>query len=334
MSQTFAELIEEVNSVAETSVIEIEACQSLDQVNEIRIQRLGKKGDITAFMKRMKEIPPEQKKEFGAAVNTAKSRVEEAIEARKESLESAAASGEGSFDFDITLPGIRPKSGHRHPVMAAMQEVKSILTGLGFRYDDYPEVETDFFNFDGLNTPSWHPARDMHDTFYTKDGNVMRTHTTAFQQHALKQFGPPPIKAMTSGRCYRCDEIDATHFPIFHQLDVIAIDRGITFADLKCTLYQLARGLFGDDVKLQFRPSFFPFTTPSAEVDVWFNGRWMEILGSGMMHPNVLKAAGLDPREWQGFAFGLGIDRIAMNRHGITDIRYMYDNEAAFLRQF
>ena len=218
--------------------------------------------------------------------------------------------------------------------MQTMEAVKAVLVGMGFRYDDYPEVETEYFNFDALNTPRWHPSRDMHDSFYTKDGGVLRTHTTAFQVRAMRQQQSLPIRAMTSGRCYRRDEIDATHFPIFNQLDVIAIDEAISFADLKWTLERLIRALLGQDVKLRFRPSFFPFTTPSAEVDVFYRGRWMELLGSGMIRPEVLKSGGLDPQLCQGFAFGMGIDRLTMARYGIDDIRLLYANEESFLAQF
>jgi len=215
-----------------------------------------------------------------------------------------------------------------------MAELKSILLGLGFGYDDYPELEDEYHNFDALNTPSWHPARDLHDTFYTRQDHVLRTHTSAFQVRAIRALKEPPIRAMTSGRCYRRDEVDATHFPIFHQLDVIAIDRGITFADLKWTLYRMLSLLLGSDISLRFRPSYFPFTTPSAEVDVFYDGRWMELLGSGMIRPEVLTNGGLDPGKWQGFAFGIGIDRLAMARHHIEDIRLLYENDRAFLLQF
>ena len=187
--------------------------------------------------------------------------------------------------------------------------------------------------FDALNTPHWHPARDMHDSFYTKTGNVLRTHTSAFQVRAMRTLKTPPIRAMTAGRCYRRDEIDATHFPIFNQIDVIAIDRAISFADLKWTLDTLLRALLGADIKLRFRPSYFPFTTPSAEVDVFYGGRWMELLGSGMMRPEVLREGQLDPNVYQGFAFGMGIDRLTMARYKIDDIRLLYTNEEAFLTQ-
>jgi len=332
MSTETQDVIQRAAELADEAVAAIESAETAKQLEECRVRHLGKKSEIVALSRSMKSVPPENRRDVGQAINAAKSRVESALEARKENLGSAKTTADDALD--VTLPGIRAAVGRRHPLMATMEEIKSVLLGMGFRYDDYPEVETEYYNFDGLNTPDWHPARDSHDTFYTNGGRLLRTHTTAFQIHAMHALSPPPIRAMTSGRCYRCDTIDASHFPIFHQLDVIAIDRAISFADLKFTLYELARATFGDDVQLRFRPSFFPFTTPSAEVDVLFQGNWLEILGSGMIHPNVLREGGLDPADWQGFAFGVGVDRMAMIRHGIDDIRYLYENEELFLRQF
>lgn len=327
--------VDDISRMTTQAQSEIASASDLKALEAIRVKYLGKKGEITSLMKLLKDLSPEEKKTFGQQVNVAKSTLETALDAAEASLQQAAIDAElEKSRIDVTLPGMSAPCGGRHPIMLTLDHVKSILTGLGYFYDDYPEIETEFYNFDSLNTPAWHPARDMHDTFYTTSGHVMRTHTTAFQLHAIKKYGPPPLRMMTAGRCYRCDAIDASHFPIFHQLDVFALDKSLSFADLKWTLHELAKGLFGEDAKLQFRPSFFPFTTPSAEVDVWFNGRWLEILGSGMMRPEVLQNAGLDPQEWQGFAFGLGIDRIAMIRYGIDDIRHLYDNEEEFLRQF
>ena len=322
------------DELVEDALKSIAAAQTLSELDEVRVQYLGKKGKIKALQSQLKSLSPEEKKEFGKVLNGIKQSIQGALTEKKAALEASENSGPDLEAIDVTLPGVSTLPGHRHPLTATMEEVKAILVGLGFRYDDYPEVESEFYNFDALNTPDWHPARDMHDSFYTTAGNVLRTHTSAFQTRAMKNFGPPPLRAMTSGRCYRRDEIDASHFPIFHQLDVIAIDENISFADLKWVLYQLASALFGEDVQLRFRPSYFPFTTPSAEVDVMFNGKWLEILGAGMIRPEVLQAGGVDSDQWQGFAFGLGLDRMAMIRHGITDIRLMYENEEAFLRQF
>ncbi len=324
-----------VTELKSQGLAEIASATDLKTLDAVRVKYLGKKGEITNLLKTLKDLTPDEKREFGQQVNLAKSTLESACDERQASLNALALEQELKQNtIDVSLPGQWMPSGRRHPIMMTLQLVKQILTGLGYFYDDYPEIETEFYNFDSLNTPAWHPARDMHDTFYTTSGHVLRTHTTAFQLHAIEKYGPPPLRMMTAGRCYRCDAIDASHFPIFHQLDVFALDRKLSFADLKWTLHELAAGLFGPGAKLRFRPSFFPFTTPSAEVDVWFNGRWLEILGSGMMHPNVLKNAQLDPLQWQGFAFGLGIDRIAMIRYGIDDIRHLYDNEEEFLRQF
>ena len=331
---TAQDAIGRADSVAAAATSAFAAAKSLPELEEQRVKFLGRKSDIIALSRSLKDVPPADRKTVGKAMNDAKKQIETAHEEHKARLSAAGDDQLAPNAIDVTLPGIRNRYGRRHPLMSTMEELKRVLIGLGFRYDDYPEVETEFYNFDGLNTPEWHPARDMHDTFYTTQGRVLRTHTTAFQVHAMRELAKPPLRMMTSGRCYRCDAIDASHFPIFHQLDVIAIDRGTSFADLKWTLYEMARALFGSDVKLQFRPSFFPFTTPSAEVDVFFNGRWLEILGSGMMRPEVLAAGGLDPSEWQGFAFGVGIDRMAMIRYGIDDIRYLYENEESFLRQF
>jgi phenylalanyl-tRNA synthetase alpha chain len=227
------------------------------------------------------------------------------------------------------------------------EAMKRVLIGLGFSYDDFPDIETEYYNFDALNTPAWHPARDLHDTFYTDGEHLMRTHTTAFQGRVMRASGGQvPIRAMTTGRCYRKDDIDASHFPIFQQLDAFAVGRNITMSDLRWTLTELVKGLFGAEAKLRFRPSYFPFTTPSAEVDMsciickqqgcslCSRTGWIEVLGSGMMRPEVLRMGGMDPAKHQGFAFGIGVDRITMLRHQINDIRHLYQNEEAFLRQF
>lgn len=321
--------------VAEKARIAIELINgaiTADELEQLRIRFLGKAGEISLLLRGLGKVPAEQRPAAGQAVNAAKKGVEEAIDAKKGSLQPTGRRAKKSID--VTMPGIRHGVGRRHPLMQTMEELKSVLIGLGFRYDDYPEVETESYNFDSLNTPSWHPSRDMHDSFYTKTGHVLRTHTSAFQTRALKMLKEPPIRAMTAGRCYRRDEIDATHFPIFHQLDVIAVDKSISFSDLKWTLESMLQAILGKDIKLQFRPSYFPFTTPSAEVDVFYRGRWMELLGSGMMRPEVLRNGGIDPDVYQGFAFGIGIDRLTMARFGIDDIRLLYANEQAFLSQF
>lgn len=314
-------------------------------LDQVRVEYLGKSGLITAQMKTLASLPPDQKKEFGQQVNTAKARIEAAIGERKTALETVAVPAGPSFD--ITLPGRRRFAGRIHPMTATAEAMKRILLGLGFSYDDYPDIESEEYNFDALNTPSWHPARDLHDTFYVGPGRLLRTHTTAFQARVMQAAkGEGPLRAMTTGRCYRADDIDASHYPIFQQLDAFAVARGLTMSDLRWTLTELAQGLFGPEAKLRFRPSYFPFTTPSAEVDVscvvckqkgcalCSRTGWLEVLGSGMMRPEVLRFGGFDPERYQGFAFGIGVDRITMLRHQINDIRLLYANEEAFLRQF
>jgi phenylalanyl-tRNA synthetase alpha chain len=323
---------QEVATLAGAAMDEIGRATTSEDLEKLRVNYLGKQSRIMVLSKELGKVPAELRPALGEVVNAGKKRVQEALSERKASMDQTSRRPKNTID--VTLPGIRKGIGRRHPLMQTMEAVKGVLQGMGFRYDDYPEVETEYHNFDSLNTPKWHPSRDMHDSFYTKTGGVLRTHTTAFQIRAMKQQPGPPIRAMTSGRCYRRDEIDATHFPIFNQLDVIAIDREISFADLKWALDRLIRALLGQEVKLRFRPSFFPFTTPSAEVDVFYRGRWMELLGSGMIRPEVLANGGLDRDEYQGFAFGMGIDRLTMARFGIDDIRLLYANEEPFLAQF
>lgn len=319
-------------TLADEAVAKIALAASPEELEKLRVQYLGKQGELTLLLRSLGKVPAAERPAAGQAVNEAKQRTQAALDERKSVLGSGGKRSAKSID--VTLPGIRGGVARRHPLMQTMEEVKGVLVGLGFRFDDYPELETDYYNFDALNTPDWHPSRDMHDSFYTKSGHVLRTHTSAFQVRAMRMIESPPIRAMTAGRCYRRDEIDATHFPIFHQLDVIAIDRNISFADLKWTLEQLLRAILGTGIQLRFRPSFFPFTTPSAEVDVFYKGRWMELLGSGMIRPEVLRHGGIDTGRYQGFAFGMGIDRLTMARFGIDDIRLLYANEEPFLAQF
>ncbi len=337
--------MQSIPELLERALAHVLASDSLAALEQARVQYLGKSGELTARMKMLASLAPEIKKQFGQAVNTAKGRIEEAIEQRKAALQAGARPSGPSLD--ITLPGRRRLAGRVHPMTATAEAMKQILIGLGFSYDDYPDIETEYYNFDSLNTPAWHPARDLHDTFYTDGEHVMRTHTTAYQARVMQASGGQvPIRAITTGRCYRKDDIDASHFPIFQQLDAFAVGHNITMSDLRWTLTELAKGLFGPDTKLRFRPSYFPFTTPSAEVDVscvvcrqkgcalCSRTGWLEVLGSGMMRPEVLRAGGLDPERHQGFAFGIGVDRVTMLRHQINDIRHLYQNEEAFLRQF
>jgi phenylalanyl-tRNA synthetase alpha chain len=336
--------MQSIQELVERALAHIGQAESLATLDQARVQYLGKSGELTEQMKSLGGLPPDARKPFGQAVNGAKNRIEEALEQRRATLQEAAKAGP---DLDVTLPGRRRWPGHIHPITASAEIMKKILMGLGFSYDDYPDIESEYYNFDALNTPAWHPARDLHDTFYVGQGQLLRTHTTAFQARVMRACGGRvPIRAMTTGRCYRADDIDASHYPIFQQLDVFAVGATLSMSDLRWTLTELAKGLFGPEVQLRFRPSYFPFTTPSAEVDIscvvcrqkgcalCSRTGWLEVLGSGMMRPEVLRAGGLDPQKHQGFAFGIGVDRITMLRHQINDIRLLYDNEEAFLRQF
>jgi phenylalanyl-tRNA synthetase alpha chain len=336
MSEPLSNLLSQLDDLQRQATETIGAATDPKTLAAARTAVLGKKAPLAGMNRFLKDLDQADKPAFGQRLNALKKQLETALAQRQESF---VGQGVGPADgLDVTLPGLRSTVGRRHPLMQTAERVKDVMVGLGFAYDDYPEIETEHFNFDALNTPDWHPARDMHDTFYTPSGHVMRTHTSAFQTRAMRAMlgagKPPPLRAMTFGRCYRNDEVDATHMPVFHQLDALAIDRAIGFADLKATLLKLAEALFGAGAELRFRPSYFPFTTPSAEVDVMTDRGWMEILGAGMTRPEVLRHGGLDPEVYQGFAFGLGIDRIAMKRHGIDDIRLLYENEDAFLRQF
>jgi phenylalanyl-tRNA synthetase alpha chain len=337
--------MQSISELVDRALAQIGAAATPAALEQVRVQYLGKSGEVTSLMKLLPTLPPEERKGFGQSVNAGKAKLEEAIAERRATLEQTAKPS--SARLDVTLPGRRRWAGRPHPMTVTAEAMERILLGLGFSYEDFPDIETEYYNFDALNTPEWHPARDLHDTFYTDGEHLMRTHTTAFQGRVMRASGGRvPIRAMTTGRCYRKDDIDASHFPIFQQLDAFAVGTNITMSDLRWTLTELAKGLFGGDTKLRFRPSYFPFTTPSAEVDVscvickqkgcslCSRTGWIEVLGSGMMRPEVLRAGGLDPARHQGFAFGIGVDRITMLRHQINDIRHLYQNEEAFLRQF
>jgi phenylalanyl-tRNA synthetase alpha chain len=338
-------MIARIGEILDSATAQIASAISLDELEKLRVRFLGKGGEITSLLRGLREVPAEERPAVGDAVNRAKKEVEDALKARRDALDSSAAKAD-STALDVTLPGIRTLPGHIHPITTTFELMKEILIGMGFSYDDYPVIESEYFNFDALNTPAWHPARDIQDSFYTEDGCVLRTHTSAFQARVMRNTKQPPIRAITAGRCFRRDDIDASHFPAFHQLDGIGVDRGISFADLKWTLYELLQRLYGQDVVLRFRPSYFPFTTPSAEVDVrcmvclgsgcslCSRSGWIELLGCGMMRPEVIAAGQLDPSIYQGFAFGIGVDRITMRRYQIDDIRLLVSNEEPFLRQF
>ncbi|WP_204742129.1 phenylalanine--tRNA ligase subunit alpha [Guyparkeria sp. SCN-R1] len=324
----------------------IEAADSLDALEALRVEYTGKKGSITAQMKTLGQLDPEERKTQGAAINAVKDRVIGALKGRRETLQAEALAAKLSAEtIDVTLPGRRRPPGAKHPVTQITERVSAIFQAMGFRVAEGPEIEDDWHNFTALNIPESHPARAMHDTFYFDANHLLRTHTSPVQIRAMQE-SKPPLKVIAPGRVYRCDS-DMTHSPMFHQIEVLYLDENVRFTDLRATLETFLAALFErEDLPIRLRPSFFPFTEPSAEVDiqcVHCGGEgcrvckktgWIEVLGAGMVHPNVLRSVGLDPAEVSGFAIGMGVERLAMLRYGVDDLRAFFENDLRFLRQF
>ena len=312
----------------------IDAADDLAALDAVRVAFLGKKGEITSRLKALGQLPPEERSAAGQEINRAKQTVQERLNARREALESAALEARLAADaVDVTLPGRGDGIGGYHPVTRAMRRIERIFRNAGFGVRSGPEIEDDFHNFTALNIPDDHPARAMHDTFYFPGGNLLRTHTSPVQIRSMVAEGAP-IRIIAPGRVYRCDS-DQTHTPMFHQVEGLVVDEGVSFAHLKAVLHQFIEAFFERRADLRFRPSYFPFTEPSAEMDVtWGDDRWIEVLGCGMVHPNVLEAAGVDPERYTGYAFGMGVERLAMLRYGVTDLRTFFENDLRFLRQF
>lgn len=334
-SQELAELLADVKSLTPRARQEIGKAAHLKEIEELRVKWLGKKGHFSEFNKRMGSLANEEKPIAGKMLNTHKAEVTNFLKDRTSELEHEALGDRIRAEaVDVTLPGTRSPRGSIHPITQITREVVEIFRDLGFRLERGPEIETEWFNFDALNVPAEHPARDMQDTFYTDRGYVLRTHTSSTQIRSMLN-GTPPLAVITTGKVYRHDS-DATHAPMFHQMEGFAVSENISFGHLKSVLHEFLRALYGKDVKVRFRPSFFPFTEPSAEVDVWSDMRngWLEVLGSGMIHPTVLKNGGIDPKKYSGFAFGVGLDRLAMLKFGIPDLRMMFENDMRMLRQF
>jgi phenylalanyl-tRNA synthetase alpha chain len=323
--------IAELLSEAETAV---GAAEDLAALDAVRVQFLGKKGLFTAQLKEIGKLPPAEIPAAGKAINDAKSALTAALDARRVALESRRLEEQLAGDaLDVTLPGRGITPGQLHPVTRSLRRMVQILGHAGFDVHTGPEVEDDFHNFTALNIPDNHPARAMHDTFYLRSGLLLRTHTSPVQIRALKAHGAP-IRLIAPGRVYRRDS-DLTHTPMFTQVEGLVIDRNVSFANLKALLYDFVSKFFERDVELRFRPSYFPFTEPSAEVDVRSeSGRWLEILGCGMVHPNVLRNAGIDAAEFNGYAFGMGVERLTMLRYGVDDLRAFFENDLRFLEQF
>lgn len=302
-----------------------------DDLEAFRVAYLGKKGKVTGLMEHLKSLDGDAKRTFGIEVNRLKQFLQESIQNKKDSFEDAPPE---RSNFDPTLPAIEPGQGKLHPITQTIQEITRIFDRLGFEMVFGPEIETEFHNFTALNIPLDHPSRDGFDTFYTKGGQLLRSQTSTVQIRVM-QGRKPPLRVIAPGRVYRPDAVDASHSFMFHQIEGLMVDEDVTFSDLKGVLHLFLRELFGNDTKIRFRPHFFPFTEPSVEVDIrWGKKGWLEILGAGTVHPNVFKQVGYDSKRVQGFAFGLGVERMAMLRHQIPDIRYFYDNDLRFLRQF
>ncbi|HTL47034.1 MAG TPA: phenylalanine--tRNA ligase subunit alpha [Verrucomicrobiae bacterium] len=325
------ELVSTLEDQAKTDLGKIKSREELEQ---FRIAYLGKKGRLTDLMQRMKDLPPEERKEFGREINRVKDFLENAFSTRQDSLVDAPKIGANEPAFDPSLPGLRPALGRIHPISQTIAEITAIFKRLGFEIVCGPEVETEFHNFTALNIPLEHASRDSFDTFYTESGHLLRSQTSTVQIRVMESR-KPPLKIIAPGRVYRPDTVDASHSFMFHQIEGLMVDTQTTFSDLKGVLYLFLQELFGKKTKIRFRPHFFPFTEPSVEIDIsWSKKGWLEILGAGSVNPKVFEAVGYDPKQVQGFAFGLGVERIAMLRHGIDDIRHFYENDVRFLRQF
>ena len=335
---------QELNTLQTLAKEELTTVSNSDQLEDFRIKFLGRKGEFSSIMKGLGKVPKEDKPRLGQLANSVKKEVEFLYNEKKQSLNASSAASNNSSTIDLSLPGRKPETGKLHPVTQIMNEVCAIFESLGFSVAEGPDVEHDHYNFEALNIPAHHPARDMHDTFYISDSILLRTHTSPMQARIM-ETQQPPLRVIAPGKVYRCDS-DITHTPMFHQVEGFLVDKNISFADLKGVLTIFTQKTFDKKLELRFRPSFFPFTEPSAEVDiacVMCNGKgcrvckhtgWLEILGAGMIDPEVFKKVGYNPEVYSGFAFGLGIERIAMLKYGIDDIRLYYENDLRFLSQF
>lgn len=328
----------DLEQLVSEGLAQIEAADSTQSLEDIRVHFLGRKGTVTTQLKNLGSLPAEERKSAGAEINQAKGTLFTAIQAKKEKIQQLELNAKlMSEAVDVSMPGRQINRGGVHPVTRTMQRIIDLFTQVGFEVCTGPEIEDDFHNFEALNFPAHHPARAMHDTFYFPDGHLLRTHTSPVQIRAMKTM-KPPIKIIAPGKVYRSDS-DQTHTPMFHQVEGLVIGENITFASLKGTLSQFVNAFFEDDLQIRLRPSYFPFTEPSAEVDVEWKkadgtSSWLEVLGCGMVHPNVLRSGGINPDVYTGFAFGLGVERFAMLRYGVQDLRNFFENDMGFLNQF
>ena len=312
----------------------IALADTLERLEELRVFYLGKKGQLSALLRSMGQMSAEERPRIGAIANTVKEALQSELERQRTTLQTARIEAQLEAEtLDVTMPGVYRPLGRLHPLNSTVDRALDIFVGLGYTVAEGPEMETDYYNFEALNTPPDHPARDMQDTFYLPDGNLLRTHTSSVQIRYM-EAEEPPIRIVSPGRCYRRDTVDATHSAVFHQVEILAIDQGLTFTDLKGTIKVFLEEMFGDQLQIRFRASYFPFTEPSAEVDVQWQGQWLEVMGCGMVDPNVLKAVGYDPEVYTGFAAGFGVERFALVLHQIDDIRRFYSSDLRFLQQF
>jgi phenylalanyl-tRNA synthetase alpha chain len=324
----------ELESIVAAARSEFAACEYAVALENVKAKYLGKSGRLTELLKTLGRLPTAERPTAGTRINEAKAELEAALQRRREELAETGLARKLAADaLDVSLPGRGQSVGGLHPITRTRQRIEMLFHSLGFAVADGPEIEDDFHNFTALNTPENHPARSMQDTFYVEGAMVLRTHTSPIQVRYMETHAPP-IKIIAPGRVYRVDS-DATHSPMFHQVEGLWIDESVSFADLKGVFTDFLRRFFErDDLPVRFRPSFFPFTEPSAEIDIGFHDGWLELCGAGQVHPNVLRAVGIDPERYQGFAFGLGIDRLAMMRYGVDDLRLFFENDLRFLRQF
>lgn len=340
---TLKKQLEEVREIAEKELCQVE---NMNQLEEFRVRLLGKKGLLTQVLRGMGKLSKEERPEIGKLANEVRGEVERRLDEQKEKLKTKEINIRLEKErIDVTLPGKKKKIGNRHPLTLVLDEIKEIFLGMGFSSVEGPEVELSYYNFDALNVPKNHPARDLQDTFYFNEDLVLRTQTSPMQVRTMEK-NKPPIRVIVPGRVYRCDEIDSTHSPVFHQIEGLIVDKNITMGDLKGSLDIFAKRLFGENTKTRFRPHQFYFTEPSAEMDVSCfvcggegcrvcgDEGWIEILGCGMVHPNVLETCGIDPKVYSGFAFGMGLDRITMIKYDIDDLRLLFENDLRFLKQF
>ena len=327
------QLTDQLAALEQAAAAEIQAASSAAQLEDLRVGWLGKKGRLSAVLGSMGKLPGDERPLVGQRANLLKEQLQSLLSERVQAVKSRAmAERIAQESLDVTTPCSYTPPGHRHPLISTIEEVVDIFAGLGYRVSEGPEIETDYYNFTALNIPEHHPARDMQDTFYLGDGRLLRTHTSPVQIRHMEN-NPPPVRIVAPGRVYRRDAVDATHSPVFHQVELLALDEGLDFSHLRGTVTTFLQQFFGD-LPVRFRASYFPFTEPSAEVDVQWRGRWLEVMGCGMVDPAVIRGMGLDPERWSGFAAGLGVERFCMVRHGIDDIRRLFTGDLRFLEQF